>query len=138
MAETLRVEGLKEFQRALKQMSKEHPKALRRAQNVAADLVVRNALPKVPVRSGAARRSLKAASTQTATRVRGGGARAAYYPWLDFGGRVGRARSVSRPFRKEGRYLYKTYYALRDSGEFQDLLSEELVKVGRAAGLEVE
>jgi hypothetical protein len=59
-----------------------------------------------------------------------------YYPWLDFGGRVGRSRSVVRPYLKQGRYIYRAYFANRD--RFAQLLEDTLVDVARQAGLEVQ
>ena len=67
----------------------------------------------------------------------GGGNKAPYYPWLDFGGSVGRRRSVRRPFLDKGRYIYAAYFRARDSGRFEDALSAGLVKVAKDAGLEV-
>lgn len=39
----------------------------------------------------------------------GGGSRAPYYPWLEFGGRVGRKESVSRTFVPGGRYIWPSW-----------------------------
>src|SRR5689334_15341087 len=83
--EPIKITGLAEFNRALRRMSTDLPKALRQAQNEAAGIVVDWARPRVPVRSGRAARSVRASSTRTAARVTGGGARVPYYPWLDFG-----------------------------------------------------
>lgn len=134
----IKIEGLNEFRRSLKKLDDDLPKALRLALNEAADLVVGEAKPRIPTRSGRARRSVRMASTRTAVRVRGGGKRAPYYPWLDFGGRVGPKRSIERAFIKEGRYLYDAYFDLKLSGEFQEVLSKALVKVAVQAGMEVE
>lgn len=137
MTEPIRVDGLAQFSRDLKRLDAELPKALRVALNDAADLVVGRARPRVPTRSGRAARSMRARSTRTKVRVSAGGARAAYYPWLDFGGRVGRRKSVVRPFLKEGRYLYKGYFELAGTGEFQETLTDALLDVARQAGIEV-
>lgn len=133
----IRVDGLKEFNKQLKQLDDDLPKALRVALNKSADLVVNAARPKVPKRSGRAAASIKARSTRTAVRVSFGGNRAPYMPWLDFGGRVGRKKRVKRAFLKEGRYVYPAYFQKRDSGEFQRVLQEALVEVAKQAGLEV-
>lgn len=135
--DAIRIEGLREFNRQLKTLDADLPKALRIALNQAADLVIGEARPRIPTLTGRARASLKPRSTRTAVRVQAGGRRAPYYPWLDFGGRVGRNRSIVRPFRREGRYLYDSYFDLRDSGRFQDVLAAALVDVARQAGLEV-
>lgn len=132
---TIHIDGLREFQRGLKELDRDLPKALRIALNAAADVVVTEAKPRVPARSGRARGTVKARSTRTLSRVVGGGNRAPYYPWLDFGGRVGKSRSVRRPFLKDGRYIYKAFFANR--GRYEEVLEESLVDVARRAGIEV-
>lgn len=136
MAEPIRIDGLKEFSRNLRKLDADLPKAVRLAFNTAADLVVDYARPQIPRRSGRAARSVKARSTRTAARVVGGSPRVPWYPWLDFGGRVGRNRSVKRPFIKEGRYIYAGFYAKRR--EFEDVMVKGLVDVARQAGVEVD
>jgi hypothetical protein len=133
--EKVGVEGLSKFSRSLKQVSSDAPKALRIALNGAADFLIAEARPLIPSLTGAARASLKASSTRTAVRVSEGGAKAPYMPWLDYGGKTGPNRSVERPFRKEGRYLYPTLRKSND--EFSDLLTSAIVGVAEGAGLEV-
>lgn len=134
MTDAVKIEGLTQFRRGLKDIDAALPKALRLAFNEAADAVVSDARPRVPRRSGDARASVKARSTQTKARVSGGGRRAPYYPWLDFGGKI--PRGPRRPFiGRTGRYIYRAFFARRD--EFVDNLSEQLVKVARDAGIEV-
>lgn len=135
MTEPIRVEGLAEFRRNLKQLNSDLPKALRLALNQAADIVVSDARPRVPKRTGRAAASIRARSTQTAVRVAGGSARVAYYPWLDFGGRVGRNKSVRRAFLKEGRYIYRSYFD--NTEKFAEVLEAALLDVARQAGVEV-
>ena len=129
------VRGLREFNRNLKKMDSELPKAVRIALNGAVDIVVGYARPRIPHRTGAASRSLKARSTRTQARVQFGGSKAPYAPWLDFGGRVGRNRSVRRPFLREGRYVYKALAVKRQ--EFISALEKALVDVASSAGVEV-
>lgn len=138
MANAIKIDGLSQFSRNLKALDSELPKALRVALNEAADMVVGGARARVPKRSGRAAASIRAASTRTAVRVKAGGKRASYYPWLDFGGRVGRRRSVKRAFLKEGRYLYDTYFDLSGSGRLQQVLERSLLDVARQAGVEVD
>jgi hypothetical protein len=135
-AEAIRVVGLREFQRNLKKLDADLPKALRVAFNGAADVVVADARKRVASRSGRARGTVKARSTQTASRVVGGGNKAPYYPWLDFGGKVGRARSVSRPFLKHGRYIYNAYFD--NQARYAQLMERALFDVAAAAGVEVD
>lgn len=136
----LRIKGLAEFSKNLKALDAELPKGLRVALNEAAEVVAGAARPRVPKRSGRAQRSVKAKSTRTKVRVAGGGNRAPYYPWLDFGDKtgIGRGFAVHRPFRKQGRYIYATYYQKRDSGEFQQVLNEALLRVAASAGVGVD
>lgn len=134
--EPIKITGLSEFNRNLRKLSADLPKALRLAHNEAAQLIVDYAAPRVPRKSGRAAGTVKAKSTRTESRVQGGSKRAPYYPWLDFGGRVGPKRSVHRPFIKEGRYLYPALGANYD--KFAELLTEKLIDVARQAGVEVE
>jgi hypothetical protein len=133
--EPIHVEGLREFSQGLKRLDDDMPKVLRLGLNGVAGVVVDDARPRVASQSGRARRSVRAKSTRTAVRVAGGGKRVPYYGWLDYGGKVGRSRSVVRPFKKQGRYIYPAYYAHRD--RFPVLLEDALVDVARQAGLEV-
>ncbi|WP_307937034.1 HK97 gp10 family phage protein [Salinispora arenicola] len=107
------------------------------AMNDAAQVVVDWARPRgvAPVRAGSSARC-GSASTGKAVRVRAGGARVPYYPWLDFGGRVGRGRSVRRPFRREGRYLWAGYAAKSD--EVRRLTERALLDAAKSAGVEVD
>lgn len=134
----IRITGLNEFRRALRRIDRDAPKGLRKAGNKAADIVVAEAKPRVPVgpaKGGHAKTSIRAASTASAARVRGGGKRFPYYPWLDFGGRVGRNNSVHRPFIKSGRYIWAAFVAERDRVE--GVLRDELTDVARQAGARV-
>ena len=133
----IKIEGLSQFRRNLKNLDNDLPKALRVALNEAVDIVVDDARPRIPSRSGKARRSVRAASTVGAkVRIKGGGRRAPYYPWLDFGGRVGRAKSVRRPFLKEGRYIYRSFFDNRD--RVYRALENAIIETARKAGVEVD
>lgn len=134
----VRVDGLADFNRALKRMDAGLPKELRLALNEAADTIIDATVPRVPKRTGRAAKSLKARSTRTAARVAGGGSKAPYYPWLDFGGKVGRNKATQRRFFRFGRYLYKRYFDLKDSGEFVKVLTDALHRVTRKAGLHMD
>ncbi|WP_027934566.1 hypothetical protein [Amycolatopsis thermoflava] len=137
--ELIRVEGWRELSRSLRRANSELPKGLRLAANEAAQLVVNDARPKVPVgpgKGGHAASSIKAASTRTAARVQGGGSKFPYYPWLDFGGRVGPNKSVRRPFMKTGRYLWKSYADQKT--KVAESLDTALRRVIEEAGIGVE
>lgn len=135
--EPIKVEGLREFQRALRGLDADLPKALRKALNNAVNIVVDDAKPRIPRRSGRMAASLKAQSSQTKARIKGGGNRAAYFGWIDFGGkRKGRGGGiVTRPFRKSGRYIWKSFGDKRE--QVISGLEEALVEVAKQAGLEV-
>lgn len=137
MPTAIKVEGLSEFKTNLKKLDRDLPKALRIALNEAADIVVTGTKSKMPHRSGRAKGSVKARSTQNKARVIEGGNRASYVPWLEFGGRVGKSHGVRRALMSDGRYLYPTYKKASASGEIQDALSKAFVNVARQAGIEV-
>lgn len=133
----IRIEGLNEFRRNLKRMDSDLAKKIRLAGNVAAKLVVNEAKPRVPSGPGIgghAASSIKAASTSKAARISAGGAKYPYYPWLDFGGRVGKNKSIHRPFLKRGRYIWASYAELQP--EIEDVLLQELNDLARSAGMD--
>lgn len=133
--EPIKIEGLAEFQRAIRKLDAGMPKALRLAMNDAVNIVVDEARPRVPTLTGRAQSTVKARSTRTSARVSAGGRRAPYFPWLDFGGSVGRNRSVKRAFLKQGRYIWKAYADKRP--EFQDAMVRALMGVAIESGLEL-
>lgn len=137
MAERTRIEvtGLREFQRELRKMDSDLPKQVRIALNQASQLVIDKATPLIPRRTGRAANSLKVRSSQREARIAAGGKRAPYYPWLDFGGKVGKRKSVDRPFYKEGRYIYPT---LRKNREHViEIMQTALSDLARDSGVEV-
>ena len=139
MSDAIRIDGLTRFSKAIKEIDAGLPKTLRLALNQVADVVVTAARPRIPSRTGKARGSVKAASLKDKVRIRAGGSKAPYYPWLDYGGegRI-KGRPTKRPFVKSGRYLYPAYYQKRDSGEFGTILTTVLLDVVEAAGIEVD
>lgn len=136
MAETIRITGLRELNAALKRADTELPKRVRIALNEGAEIVAKGAASVVPRRTGRAAASYKARSTRTAARVAMGGARARYVPWLDFGGKTGRGKSVERTFYKDGRYLFPTL--ARKRPEVEEKLLAALVGVAEDAGFEAD
>ena len=132
----IKIRGVREFQAALKAMDGESQKQLRLAFNSVAETIAAGARRRVPTKTGRAAGSVKVASSQREARIKAGGAKASYYPWLDFGGRVGPKRSVKRTFVERGRYLYPTYDANRAS--IQAGLEKALTDLARNAGLEVD
>jgi hypothetical protein len=136
MVDPIMIEGWAEFNRSVRKINADLPKMLRLVANDAANIVVDWAKPKVPSRTGGAARTVKAKSTRTEARVSGGSKAKPYYPWLDFGGRVGPKRSVKREFIKEGRYLYAGLAATND--DVHKALIGGLLSVVDATGIEVE
>lgn len=137
MPEAIQIEGLAEFRRGLLAIEADWSatEGLKRVGDEAAGLVVAWAKPRIPRADGRAADSVRASSTQTAAKVTGGGARVPYYPWLDFGGRVGRKRSVHRPFDKSGRYIYPGFEAVRP--DVIRTLAEGFTRTIRKVGWEV-
>lgn len=134
MVDAIRVQGLNEFVRNLKAIDRDLPKVLRVAFNAAGQTIVNEARAKVPSKTGRAKASVRAQSTQKAIRITGGSKRVPYYPWLDFGGTT--PIGGHRPFLKEGRYIYASYFKHRH--ELGDLLEAALLDAARAAGVEVD
>ena len=132
----LKVAGLKDFRRGLKRIDANAAKGLRLALNSVVDVLIGEVRPEIPTVTGAARGSLRAQSTQTAARLAVGGPRAPYYPWLDFGGKVGRRKSVVRPFYRAGRYVYPTLARIQP--DIEAALLTAVSGVATDAGLAVE
>ncbi len=133
MTDSVKVEGLQEFARAVDEMEAELPDAIRMALADAGELVVDWARPRVPRRTGRARGTLRVDAAGQVAEVVGGGGRAPYYPWLDRGGAVGRNDSVRRPYSADGRYIVPGYE--RNRGDIEQLLGEAMDDVIRSAGL---
>lgn len=134
MPDAIRITGLNEFVRSLKKLDNDLPKVLRVAFNKAGETIVAEARADVPSRSGKARGSVRGSSTQKLFRISGGSRSVPYYPWLDFGGKI--PRGGRRPFIREGRYIYASYFKHRD--QTAALLESALIDAARAAGIEVD
>lgn len=131
----IRVDGLAQLRKSLKDSETGSPTMVRLALNDAAQIVVSVAKPRIPRDSGTAAGTLKAASTATKSQIKVGGTKAPYYPWLDFGGSTGKHKSVHRPFLRSGRYIYPAYSQERLN--IMKLLEKRLTQVVTDAGLEV-
>jgi hypothetical protein len=128
---TAKVVGLAELGRAFRKLDAELPvEANRRLAGIAGIVasIVRGMLPH---RLGVAADSVQASDEGLTL----GGPSAPYYPWLDYGGNVGRKRSVHRPYVSGGRYLYPTLKA--QAGETARALEDAAADVARKAGFEV-
>lgn len=131
--QTIHIEGLVELQKALRKADSDLPKRLRLANKAAAEVVAQEARRRTPVRTGKAQRSIASRAEQRGASVKGGGARVPYFPWLEFGGRVGRNKAVVRPFIKGGRIIYPALAA--KGGEAVDKYATEIDALLRDAGL---
>jgi hypothetical protein len=132
----IKIKGLAEFNRSLRRLDKDAPKALRLVGNDAAQIVVKGAQETIPEVSGAAKGSIRASSTRTSARVRAGGAKVPYYGFIDYGGNVGINDSVQREFIPTGRYLYPAFDRARD--EVAEKLNDGLVDVVENSGLALD
>jgi hypothetical protein len=137
MPEKITVTGLREFQRALKDMDTGLPKMIRVVLNDATGVVIDWARPRIPSRTGRARASLKARSSQRVARVALGGNRAPWVPWLDFGGEGRRkGRPPARPFIRDGRFLYQGLKVKR--AQVTDMMAAGLTELAKSSGLDVD
>lgn len=102
----IKIDGLRDLQAGLRAADGESQKQIRLVLNDAADIVVGHARPLIARRTGKLAASLKAASGQRDATVKLGGARIPYAGWWEFGGRVGRRRSIVRRFVPAGRTVY--------------------------------
>lgn len=135
IVDPIKVRGLRDLQGALKRMDGESQKKLRLVLNEVAETVAAGTRRRVPRRTGAAAASVKVASSQREARIKEGSAKAPYMPWLDYGGKTGKKKSVKRPFVKDGRYLYPTYRANKSS--LLPALEKAIVELAKESGLEV-
>lgn len=133
IVDVVQVTGLAQFRRNLRELDRAAPRALRVAGNEAAQLVVDEARPTIPRKSGRAAASLKVRSSQAVVRVAAGGTRAPHFPWLDYGGRVGPNDSVVRAWEPDGRYVYPAFRRVRD--EFTTVLERNLARVADETGV---
>jgi hypothetical protein len=113
----VQITGLREFQSALKHLDVNLPAELKARFLDIATRISGIIAGKVPSLSGRAAGSVKAHGIAKGATVTAGGARVPYYPWLDFGGGVGRAKSIQRAFVPEGRYMYPTIHDEREETE---------------------
>jgi hypothetical protein len=108
------VEGLAELRKALgdiggKPLQKNFRK---RMVKVGDDVLVPAVQAKMPVKTGRARRTVKAGASGNTAYVQEGSPSVPYPKWLDFGGVLkptgGRRNTISRPNVNGGRYLHPT------------------------------
>lgn len=135
-ATSIKVVGLKEFRKGLKGIETGLPKSMRLVNNKVATILVDATAPKIPKKTGRAAASLKPQSSQTEARIAAGGPKAPHYPWLDFGGRVGRKKATVRPVYSDGRYIFPTLGEIR--GDIQDAMLDGMAQLASDSGIEVD
>lgn len=125
---SVRVElrGVKELNRAFRQLETGMDVELRLAFKAIAQQVATRVAAKVPRLTGTAAGSVKPRASGGSAGVAAGGARAEYYPWLDFGGRVGRSKGNYRELVVGGRYLYPT---IGESKEDIGRMADEAIQI---------
>lgn len=128
--------GLTDYVRNLRTLRKLAPKALESSLEKCAKYLISEVKPQVPRRTGRAQDSVQARPSRSKVFIEGGGSKAPWYPWIDFGGRVGINKSVVRPFIKQGRYLYPTMQSRQP--QMEKILLAGLVELGGNAGIEVK
>lgn len=129
----MRVEGLDQLRKTVRAVGdRDLQKALMAANKTAAQVVVSAALPKVPVRTGRLRASVKALGSQKSGRAVAGGGKVAYGPAVHYGrkrGNVGREPgnhpganpTTAQPFLQDA--------AADREGEVVDVYGVEIDKV---------
>lgn len=135
MAEVeIRIEGLAQFGRRLDTARHASTRELDVLVDRTARLIRDETRRRVPRgATGAARASLRIVEGEGTAQLVGGGRRAVYFGWLDFGGVAGRA-GPRRPYLRRGRYLIPTL--LRERASIQAATEHALGKVVLNAGLD--
>lgn len=130
---TVRVEGIREFQAALRKADRLFPRELRKCFNEVAEPIADEAAQNVPVRTGALRSSIRPLSTQREGRVAMGyESRVPYAGWIEFGGTL--PSGPTRPFVKAGRYLFPV--PEQHQGRIQKSMERVLNRLASSAGLD--
>ena len=152
----VQIDGLRELRNAMRKAEAGSQQAIARHLKEVATKIAEDVRARVPESAGAkgtsnpfapgsARSSVRAFATSDGAGVRGGGAKAPYYPWLDFGGSVGRGHregvAWSGATRREwmgqpgrGRYVYQVIH--EEGGEILAAVMEALDEAELEAGWE--
>src|ERR1051325_180058 len=111
----LEVRGLKELARKVRGADKSLARELQQTNKSVAKRVADEVRPEVPFFTGAAAQSVRARATAQRASVIAGGAKAPYYPWLEFGGTIQpKGAPITRPKVKGGRSLFPVIARERD------------------------
>lgn len=128
--------GLTEVHAALKAIDRDAPKELREGfLPVITDVAgrIRETVPRV---TGKAAMSIRPRASQKGAGIAfsDSDGTVPYYPWLDFGGTVGRGGGQVRPFIKGGRYVYPGILSSMD--DIEERAEEVMERLGRKHGFE--
>lgn len=135
LADGVRVEGLEEFQRGLRELQERMPETARNVGFSSAKKTILLAVPNVPEITGATVQSLIAIATNHGG-ISEGGSTVEHYAWLELGGRSGRRLSNRRPFVSKGRYIVPAYEENKEL--IGEALEEELIKAVKLSGLDID
>jgi hypothetical protein len=146
----VKIDGLKELQAQLKKLPKDVSREFNREmkgiaaevtgsihQQMSASFQDNRSAKKKSAKAerplGDAEKSVRPSFANGYVAIRGGGERAPYYPWLDFGGTLpavgGRHNEQHRPFFHEGRWIYPTIARRRPQ-----IYAKAMAAVERAKG----
>ena len=112
MTDPIRIDGIRQLAKAAKAVDAEAPKEIKAILNSAAEIVVKGAQRRVPVKTGALRNSIKVGSSATKAQVKSGSKRVPYAGFVDFGGNRKRG---SRPYVRAGRFVLPAYEAQKQN-----------------------
>jgi hypothetical protein len=133
---SIEVQGVKVVQRQLRQMDDGTIAELKRVYVRSANLVYRNAMPRVPVRSGRLKETLRVSATTRAGSVKAGSKRSAPYAGpVHFGwpNRPNQAKEWQGGPIYPNPFLYSALDDRRD--EVEQMFFNGIMKVARKAGL---
>lgn len=131
----VKVKGLKEFNQAMAAMRDALPATAQKVALNAARIVVEDAVPTIPRRSGKAVRSVQGLATNEGASVTGGDG-VVYFRWLAVGGASGRKLANKRKIIRPDRYLNPAY--TRNEDRIQRESEIIFNKALRDAGIEVK
>jgi hypothetical protein len=132
----VRVRGGAKLMAELGVFGRQLPRVVKQAAKEAATPVARQTkavVPFGPAKGGHVRSSIRVATSRRGVAIRSGGNRFRYYPWLEFGGRVGRRKSVHRERIRAGRYLYPSLVANRAG--IERTMNRLIVRAALGSGL---
>ena len=132
----IEVQGVKVFTTQLRKMDDGTRKELRKVYVQSAAVVFRNAMPRVPVRSGRLKSTMRVSASTRSGSVRAGGKRSAPYAGpVHFGwpNRPNRARSWQGGPIAPNPFLYSALDARRS--EVEGMFARGVMKAAKKAGL---